>query len=96
MKTILLLAALISPQPYIHIAWDAEPQASKYELYRAVLVTDAQGNDSCQSWRSLGNTVGLSATDTNVLSGQRLCYAVTQWQGDAESEKSDVAVVEVP
>lgn len=96
MKSLLLLAALISPQPSIHIAWDAEPQASKYELYRAVLVTDAEGNDSCQSWRSLGNTVGLFATDTNVVSGERLCYAVTQWQDGAESEKSDVAVVEIP
>jgi hypothetical protein len=71
-----------------------------YKLYRADLVTDAAGNNSCGAWRSLGNTVGLSAVDKAVMSGKSYCYAlsaVVNVDGvPIESPLSDPAIASVP
>lgn len=88
--------------PAVKIAWEQTEGANRFNLYRAPLVTTLAVNDegvaipsdSCGAWRKLGNTGGLWAF--NAPPSGSWCYAVTQVVDGIESDKSDVAVVEIP
>lgn len=60
----------------VKIAWDAYPDAARYDVWKAPLLTDADGNDSCGVFMKLGNTSGLWMVDAKVVSGGRYCYSV--------------------
>lgn len=78
------LALLFQVLLAVQITWQPVPEAQKYLLFRAPVVTtftvNEDGisipNDACGQWRGLGNTVGLSAIDKNGLTSGSWCYGV--------------------
>lgn len=74
--------AQTAPAHSVALTWDASTSSTatnpgKYILYRAPLLTAADGSKSCGTFVSLGNTGSLTSTDPNVAGATSYCYQVT-------------------
>ena len=66
----------------VHIDWDAVPQATSYNVYRAV------GATGTPNYVLIGNTASTEFVDSSAAVGQAYRYRVTALAGAIESEPS--------